>query len=186
MSRFFIFTFSLFFLNNAMSAEIFTIDIFSPVEDQIKNSCPWISLEEVQKLKVAEPEQIGWSGGNVGKALGDILEDTGLETNFSIIAAHLPQKTKAILFDTQYFNNNGAAILMIEDISLITLQGDKISLALSDNYRELNQTIEHSGESLLVCFTNDESYVRVSTRVSHKNVDGSRPTLGISALVKDE
>ncbi len=185
MARILVFLFPLILLKTVLAAEIFTLHISYPVKKQIEDSCPWISLIDVQKLSVTQPEEIGWSGGDVGKALGNLLDDTGLETNFSTIASDLPKGTKAILFDTQYFNNNGGASILVEDINLVNTQGDEISLNLGDDeIRELKQTKDQSGESLLVCFTDDENYVRASTKVSHKNVDGSRPTLGISALVE--
>jgi hypothetical protein len=185
MVRFLVFAFPLIILNTAMSAEIFTIDVSYPFEQQIEDSCPWISLSDVQKLTVTQPEEIGWSGGDVGKALGNLLEDTGIETNYSTIASDLPKETKAILFDTKYFNNSGGASILVENITLVNTQGDEISLSLSDETYELKQTKGHSGDSLLVCFNDTESFVRVSTKVSHKNVDGSRPTLGISALAQE-
>ena len=171
-----------FLMSSAHAAEVFEVDLSQSIDEQIAENCPWVSLTTVQKVAVANPEEIGFSGGEGGKVLGKLFKKSSANINHSTVAGNLPAHTKAIYFDTQYFNNNGLAEMVINDLSLISIDGNKTSVALADAERVLSQREGHNGESLLICFTNDENYVRVSTEVSHQNVDGSRPTLGITSL----
>lgn len=174
--------FTVFFVSNASAAEIFSVDLAIPLDSQISASCPWISRYEVQKVVIANPEKIGWTGGDVGSAIGTLFGKSGADVNYSNIAGNVPQNTKAVVMDTQYYNNNGQAQIVVNELSLISSVGDKITMTLNDSVRVLSQTQGHAGQAILVCFTNDEDFVRVSAKVSHQNVDGSRPTMGFSAF----
>jgi hypothetical protein len=164
-----------------MAAELFSVDTSSPMEAQISANCPWIQTSEVQRMIIANPEQIGWAGGEVGNVLGSLFGDSSAKVNFSTIAANIPPSTKAVVMDTQYYNNNGQAQIIVDELSLISSSGDRVTIALNDSLKTLSQTQGHSGEAILLCFTNEENYVRISSKVTHNNVDGSRPTMGFSA-----
>ncbi len=167
---------------NAMAAEVYLVDLATPIEEQLAENCPWVPVAELQKVVIAESEKIGWAGGDVGDVIGDLLGNSGVDANHTEVAANIPESTKAVLLDTQYFNNNGEAKILVERLRMITASGDQNTFSLSEESRVLSQTEGHAGEAILICFTNDENYVRVSAKVTHQNVDGSRPTIGISAF----
>ncbi|MBY0384404.1 hypothetical protein K2X05_04525 [bacterium] len=182
MTKLLISVIATFLTSTTFAAEVFSVDLSSPIEQQLSSSCPWITAADIQRVVIANPEKIGWSGGDVGRALGNLFGDSGVDVNYSNIAANIPNNTKAVLMDTQYYNNNGQAQIIVEELSLISSDGNKFTIPLNDSSRVLSQTQGHSGEAILICFTNDENYVRVSTKVTHQNVDGSRPTMGFSAF----
>lgn len=173
---------SFVFCQSSFGAAVFTIDLSKSLEMQIENSCPWIAMSDVRQMSIAGPDEIGWSGGEGSQLLNDFFDATGAEVNHTTIEADLPEGTKALFFNTQYFNNNGNAQIIVTELSFNYAAGDKITLSLNESESVLEQTEGSSGESLLVCFGDGEEYVHVSTKVTHKNVDGSRPTFGITAL----
>lgn len=180
--RSFIVAISTIFTSMATAAEVYSVDMSTPIEFQMAVSCPWVSVGNLQKVVIAENEKIGWTGGDLGNALGNLFGDSTGDVNYTTVAANIPASSKALLLDTQYFNNNGQAQILVEELSLISVTGDKYTMHLSEETRMLSQRKGHTGEAILICFTNDEEYVRVSAQVTHQNVDGSRPTMGISAF----
>jgi hypothetical protein len=174
--------FSALFCQSSMAAEVFTMDLSQPLQSQVESSCPWISMNDVQQMSIANAEEIGWSGGDGSQLLDELFEETGAEVNHTTVEAKLPVGTKAIYFNTQYFNNNGKAEILVTELSFSYAAGDTITLSLNETESVLQQTQGNSGETLLVCFGEGEEYASVSTKVTQRNVDGSRPTLGITAL----
>ncbi len=174
--------FSALFCQSTFAAEVFKVDLAQSLEMQVENSCPWIAIRDVQQMSIAGPEEIGWSGGDGSKLLNDFFDATGAEVNHTTLDATLPVGTKAIFFNTLYFNTNGNAQIIITELSFAYAAGDTVTLSLNDQESVLKQIEGDSGESLLVCFTEGEEYARMSVKVTHQNVDGSRPTLGITAL----
>lgn len=170
------------FGQSSLAAEVFTVDLSLSLEQQVEDSCPWIAMSHVQQMSISEPEEIGWSGGDGSQLLNDFFDATGTEVNHTTIEADLPIGTRAVFFNTQYFNNNGQAQIIITELNFNYAAGDTVTLSLNDSESVLQQTQGNSGESLLVCFGDGEEYVHMSTKVTHANVDGSRPTLGITAL----
>jgi hypothetical protein len=184
-SVFFIVALSTIFTSIAAAAEVYSVDMSVPIEFQLSLNCPWVSVGNLQKVVIAENEKIGWTGGDLGEALGDLFGNSTGDVNYTNVAANIPPYSRAILLDTQYFNNNGQAQIIVEELSLISVTGDKYTMHLSDKTRVLSQMKGQTGEAILICFTNDEEYVRVSAQVTHQNVDGSRPTMGISAFTDE-
>lgn len=182
MNKFLVIIFATFLTSTTLAGEVFTVDRSIPLEAQLTENCPWISAADLQVVVIANPEKIGWSGGDVGKTLGKVFGSSKVDVNYSNVAANIPPNTKAVVMDTEYYNNNGQAQIIVTDLSLISSVGDKVTIPLNDSSRVLSQTQGHRGQAILICFTNDENYVRISTKVTHKNVDGSRPKIGFSAV----
>ncbi|MBY0316979.1 MAG: hypothetical protein K2Q26_15775 [Bdellovibrionales bacterium] len=168
---------------SASAVEVYSINQTTPIEEQLAENCPWIQPESVKQVGVVGPEKIGWSGGEGSKVLGKIMRSSRVNLNFSNIAGNLPASTRAILFNAAYYNNNGLAEIIVDEIELITSTGVKVGLPITTDAKVLSQS---SNESILLCFTAEESYVRIRAKLTHQNVDGSRPTMGITALVNPE
>lgn len=172
------------FCQSSLAFEVFSIDMSLSLETQILGSCPWITLSDVQQITVAEPEKIGWSGGDGSQILGGLFEATGIEGNHTTVQGDLPENTMALFFNTQYFNNEGGAKILVSELGLVDTAGHKVTVSLTESDRVLEQTLGHTGESLLVCFNDKEEFVHVFAKLTHQNVDGSRPRVGITALTE--
>lgn len=180
--KFFIFFATFFLMNFARAIEVISVDQSTPLVQLIQNNCPWVDATAIAEIVVLGPQKIGWSGGKGSKLLGNLFESTGINANPDKLEANLPENTRALFFNVEYYNNNKQAQVIIDDLYLVDSIGNKVVIALSEITRTLSQSADTSGESILLCFTNDESFLRVSTTVTHNNVDGSRPKMGITAV----
>lgn len=169
--------------NIASAADLYILDRSSSLEDQISLACPWIDSTAVQKVTVVQSKNVGWSGGEASKSFGWLYDKTGVNLNYTTLESNLPENTQAIVFNARYFNNDKKAEIIVDEVELKDPKGNTISLALPEAVKTLSQDSSEQGESLLICFSQSEDYTYVTTKVTHRNVDGTRPTLGIDALV---
>lgn len=147
-----------------------------PMERMLAENCPWIRAQDVAKVKVMDPQDIGTLGGAVGKILGKLGKSAGTPINTTDISVNLPPETRAILFDIAFYTNGNNAELFFNNLTVIDEAGNQWVAGSAAN------VLQHESQALLICFVNGERPVVMSTTVSSLNVDGSRPTVGVTLL----
>lgn len=146
------------------------------LEEVVAKNCPWITSFE--KVAVMEKTALG-TGGGFGGWLSEKLSNNGVLKKFEI---PLPAGVQAVVLDPSYWNNNGKAEIVIGSVALTSRDGSVKIASLSKEVKTLSQRRHATGETLLVCFEKQEDIVAVVLEVGTRNVDGSRPDLGVLGL----
>ncbi len=163
-------------LSEARSEVIISVDQTEDLQQVLTKYCPWIS--SVEKVAVMEKTALGM-GGDIGGWLSDIASSSEVFTKLEV---PLPVGIEAVVLDPAYWNNNGQAEIIIGSVALTDRDGSVKTSPLSEETKTLSQRRAGTGETLLVCFEQQENIVALVLEVGTRNVDGSRPDLGMWGL----
>jgi hypothetical protein len=168
-------SFALLWSPLSQAVEAKAVNSTTSLEELLPKVCPWIKADQVARVKLMDPQEVGKVGGVVGGLLGDLGKSTGVDINTTDISVNLPEGVRAIMFDVNYYTNSGDAEVVFKNLHVIDVEGNQWA-------PDALNVLQSASETLLLCFVNGEHPVLMSATLSHRNIDGSRPTVGVSVL----
>lgn len=162
---------------SAFAAKAIPVSYASDLDQLLRQHCDDTTVNDIRVVELNGMEKIGWSGGEAGKLLSKVTEDLGGDSfmNATEVNRDLPKETRAMIFSVTYRDSDNISQLVFNKIT-VNLPNDKLWTA-----PQVYEVEQSNYGTIMICFDKGENPLSVHANVSHREVDGSRPEVGVTA-----